>query len=266
MEDALVARGWEVALETGAQARPALRQLLRDPDAGLLVVCVPDPVDDGFAAKLRARVDPEGRGDLHIVSLETPRSVIEAVEGLADQPRKRRIARARPRRTYLAHPTLVEQQVGPSRARLVMIGAAATLALALLGVDMRATEASRHATGERPQITPPITRSSSPLVDDAVLSATMPMTSPLGESVTHTPSRAAPSQGLPKVAVSTPPEVDLDVAQDEGIDLDALGPVPLEDDDSTAAPVVTPNRAIGHVPGVRRPYALDPFAGPAALD
>jgi hypothetical protein len=253
VEDALVARGWEVALETGTQARPALRRLLREKNPGLLVVCIPDRVDESLAAKMRARLDPEGRGDLHIVSIETPRSVIEAVERLAGQPRAPRASRPRRPRSVLAHPTLVEQQIGPNRLSWMAIGAAAVLVLAAIGLETRARdERSMTSQVERsPAISP---GTSSLLVDETVLSAVAPIglsddepTSPVKIEVRSQPS-------TPVRLVTAAPELEPELAEDGDVDFERLGPAPLEEVEHMPSP-----RAIASVPGIRRSYTVDPF-------
>jgi hypothetical protein len=261
VEDALVARGWEVALETGTQARPTLRRLLREKNPGLLVVCIPERVDESLAAKMRARLDPEGRGDLHIVSIETPRSVIEAVERLGGQPRAPRASRPRRPRSVLAHPTLVEQQVGPNRLGWMAIGAAAVLVLAAIGLETRARdERSMTSQVERsPAISP---GTSSLLVDETVLSAVAPIglsddepTSPVKIEVRSQPVR---------LVTAPAPELEPELAEDGDVDFERLGPAPLEEVEHVPSP-----RAIASVPGIRRSYTVDPFdpmAGSSAFD
>ena len=256
VEDALVARGWEVALETGTAARPALAQLLQEPDAGLLVLCVPERVDASLAARMRARLDPEGRGDLHVVSIETPRSVIEAVEELGGTSRVRRVRRARRPRSVLAHPTLVEQQVGPGRMGWAAIGAAAALVVVALGLDLRTRNARSElpTTSEQPQA---VVRETSTLVDDTVLSATVPSAFEDEED-----ERSRFEVRVSRPVFDPPPEQEAELADDDVVDYAMLEPAPLEDDElATSRP-----RAVGSVPGIRRTYTLDPFAGPLAVD
>jgi hypothetical protein len=259
VEDALVARGWEVALETGTAARPALTRLLRVRNAGLLVICVPHPVDAETAARLRGRADPHGRGDLHVVSIETPRHVIEAVERLGVGPTKRTPRRPRPQRTILAHPTLVEQQVGPSRSGSLAIAAAAALLLGALALDMRTNEGPRER-GEL--VRSAAIQTSSSLVDTAVLSAVSPIVT---DDSDDAPAAAVPIERRRvhiRPAATKPEPIDREV--DELFDLERLEPAPLEEDDlAVLSPVVG---APVQVPGLRRSYTLDPFAqDPLAL-
>jgi hypothetical protein len=257
VEDALVARGWEVALETGAAARPALTRLLRVRNAGLLVICVPHPVDAETAARLRGRADPHGRGDVHVVSIETPRHVIEAVERLGGGPTRRTPRRPRPQRTILAHPTLVEQQVGPSRSGSLAITAAAALLLGALALDMRTNEEPRDR-GEL--VRSAAIQPSSPLVDTAVLSAVSPIVT---DDSDDAPAVAIERRRVHVRPVATKP-APIDHEGDELFDLERLEPAPLEEDDlAVLSPVVG---APVQVPGLRRSYTLDPFAeDPRAL-
>jgi hypothetical protein len=254
VEDALVARGWTVALETGSTVRPELSRLLRTPNAGLLVLCVPQRLDAGTAARIRARVDPEGRADLLVASIETPRSVIEAVERAAGSGR-RIVRRARRPHSVLAHPTLVEQQVGPSRAGWFAIGAAAVLVLGALGLDTR-RPAQPDARASLVQPNAPDSRS--PLLDDTVFSAAS--AAPLDPEpeprstlpALHRRVRVKPAMAKP---AANAPEIDAPLHI-------VLEPAPLEE--ALERSSASPHRS--GVPGIRKPYALDPFADSAHAD
>lgn len=173
VEDALIARGWRVRLEFGAQARRVLLRTRRDGPRELRVLCVSEPLDAEVEAQLRLGVDPDGRGDFQIVQFHTPRAVIEAVERLGGaQPRRRRLAPRRGR-TYLQHATLVEQQVHDDRTRRFGIATALAVAIAaVVAIDPRPDQAeavvpvARHIDDARDAGT------ETPRFDDPVLAST----------------------------------------------------------------------------------------------
>ncbi|HWB73633.1 MAG TPA: hypothetical protein VG755_01735, partial [Nannocystaceae bacterium] len=107
--DALHARGCEVSLFTGPDARANLRTPA-PPDV-LRVVWAPEVPDRKIRDRLRAGLDPEGQGDVLVLGATTPRGVIDAVDAFGAPPRRRRRRSALARRTYLAHPTLMERSL-----------------------------------------------------------------------------------------------------------------------------------------------------------
>jgi hypothetical protein len=129
--DALVARGYDAELQTGADARSALR---RDDDPGRLrVLWLPDHGSRSTKDKLRRALDPQGAGDVLVLASPTPRGVIEAIEAFAagkDRPR----ARSGPRRTYLEHPTRCEQTVDVRKFASATLAAAGATAAVLLAI------------------------------------------------------------------------------------------------------------------------------------
>lgn len=127
--DALLTRGYDVALLTGAEARAGL-QLPANADV-LRVVWTPDGTDRGTRSRLREALDPDAAGDVLVLPAPTPRGVIEAIEAFG-APRRRRSRMAPRRKTYLAQPTLMERRIEPKRWAASMLGAAA-IALVLVG-------------------------------------------------------------------------------------------------------------------------------------
>jgi hypothetical protein len=128
--DALHARGYEVSLFTGPEARshlriPASAEVLR-------VVWAPEVPDRATRDRLRAGLDPEALGDVMVLGATTPRGVIEAVDAFGAPPRRRRLRAHHPRRTYLAHPTLIERRVDTHGYGGGLLAAGA-IAIALLG-------------------------------------------------------------------------------------------------------------------------------------
>ncbi len=104
--DALGVRGWKVSLQTGDAAREALKRF-RDPNAGLRVLCLSEPLDHPSREALRRALDPLHRGDLLIVDFFTPRSVVEHILKFSGyRVGARRPTRGRrTTRSYLAAPT-----------------------------------------------------------------------------------------------------------------------------------------------------------------
>lgn len=127
--DALLTRGYDVALLTGAEARAGL-QLPASADV-LRVVWTPDGTDRGTRSRLREALDPDAAGDVLVLPAPTPRGVIEAIEAFG-APRRRRSRMAPRRKTYLAQPTLMERRIEPKRWAASLLGAAA-IAIALVG-------------------------------------------------------------------------------------------------------------------------------------
>ncbi|MCA9709391.1 MAG: hypothetical protein KDK70_26355, partial [Myxococcales bacterium] len=82
LEDALLARGWSVTLEFGAEARPWVQKApLGTPS--LRVLCVPGKVDRLLAQKLRAAFDPDPDADLHILGVDDSPGLVQEIERLA---------------------------------------------------------------------------------------------------------------------------------------------------------------------------------------
>lgn len=266
VEDALVTRGWTVGLQTGPSARLALRRLLQTPDAGMLVLCVPEAIDRGVEAKLRAGLDPEDRGELHIIPFDTPRGVIEAVERLAGIPTRHR-PRHRPRRAVLAEPTLVEQAVVPDRWRgYGMLGAAAVLAVAALGVSGRPSPppAAKAGVGEPRSAVEPSVAASSPLLEDVLFSNAVRRAVPVHDTWDRSEVRPRPSR---RSRSDTRSERRRFQAPDETpADVEHLPPAPLEDspglpDDDTVPTIEgTATPSVRMVPGVPVSQTIGPFA------
>jgi hypothetical protein len=174
VEDALIARGWRVRLEFGAQARRVLLRPVRSEGRDLRVLCTSEPLDADVEAQLRLGVDPDGRGDFQIVLFDTPRAVIEAVERMGGATTRRRRLAPRRGRTYLQHATLVEQEVHDDRHRRWGIATAVAVAIAAVaGIEARPRLADpvdapivRRAEQDTESAT-----SGSPPIDDPVLAA-----------------------------------------------------------------------------------------------
>jgi hypothetical protein len=185
--DALVARGYDAELQTGSDARSALR---RDDDPGRLrVLWLPDHGDRPTKDKLRRALDPQGAGDVLVLASPTPRGVIEAIEAFASGKERPR-ARSGPRRTYLEHPTRCEATVDVRGFMGATLGAAAATAAVLLAVrfgsemmmpsassqDVQAIPAAHPITPIAPR---PLRR---PVMDPTVLGATvLPLEDPIDE-------------------------------------------------------------------------------------
>lgn len=178
--DSLAARGWRVRLESGSSAKAALRRSLRTHSGGLRVVCVAEPLDRDVERKTMRALDREGRGDLIIVPLETPRTVVQAIEKHAGTFVPSRRASNRATRAYLARPTLVESQLDVGQWwRYGLAGvatAAAVFAIVAAGVSAESGARAARAETPRPQPTA-IQRSAEPsrLVDDMVYAARAPV-------------------------------------------------------------------------------------------
>jgi hypothetical protein len=141
--DALVARGYDVVLQTGSDARSALRRDEDDPGR-LRVLWIPDYGDRPTKDRLRRALDPQGAGDVLVLASPTPRGVIETIEAFA-AGRERPRVRSGPRRTYLDHPTRMEASLDMSGflgAAVASAGATAALFLAIrIGGEMLAPTA-----------------------------------------------------------------------------------------------------------------------------
>jgi hypothetical protein len=130
--DALIARGYDAELQTGADAKSALRRDVDDPGR-LRVLWLPDHGAKKTKDALRRALDPQGAGDVLVLASPTPRGVIEAIEAFAAGKERPR-ARSGPRRTYLDHPTRCESTVDVRGFMGATIAAAAATAAVLLAI------------------------------------------------------------------------------------------------------------------------------------
>lgn len=105
--DALHARGYEVTLATGNDARGLLQQ---PASADMLrVVWAPEGTDRDARSRLRDALDPDAAGDVMVLAAATPRGVIDAIDAFGTPRKRRRVAG--PRREFLVQPTLVERKL-----------------------------------------------------------------------------------------------------------------------------------------------------------
>lgn len=217
--DALAVRQFRVGLQTGDAARAALRGF-RDPDVGLRVLCVAEPVDEATRTALCRALDPYDRKDLLVIQMTTPLEVVHAIEtALGVKPRRKRRVCNRFTRSYLSHQTLVERPVEVRRWSVYGIAGAmvslATAAILHLSLGPRpADDASQPASA--PAATEHIAQTPSRLVDDTVLSATQrpepepdPAVSALERGVAPGPAPAqvvaVASDLAPLEAIEAPP-------------------------------------------------------------
>lgn len=180
MLDALGVRGWKVSLQTGDAAREALKRF-RDPNVGLRVLCLSEPLDHKSREALRRALDPLNRGDLLIVDFFTPRSVVEHVLKFSGYRvgARRPSTQRRTTRSYLCQPTLMENAVdvgywsrygvGAAAAGVAILGGMSTFLAVGPGSDFRTTADATVASA------PAEPRQTSPLVDRSTLSATLPV-------------------------------------------------------------------------------------------
>lgn len=220
--DALVARGYDVALQTGSDARSALRRDEDDPGR-LRVLWIPDYGDRPTKDRLRRALDPQGAGDVLVLASPTPRGVIEAIEAFA-AGRERPRARSGPRRTYLGHPTRMEETLDVGSflgAAVASAGVTAALFLAIrIGGEMLAPTAQTSAASpsvparveEQARPRPPRRRA----VDPTVLGSVVP-TPPLETDVDDvedveamSPPPAEPKRGRTSARKDTPDEAPLE--------------------------------------------------------
>ena len=171
MVDGLTVRGYEVQLETGPDARKALRRSLQSTRSALRVVCVSEALHPDTATKVLRSLDPAGRGDLLIVPLRTPRQVIERVERAFGQGQRKPLRRTT--RAFLAHPTLVESTLDRRRMSTYGVAAVASTALFVGGLHLALAldDAGRTPTMATETVAPLETPvEPSRLVDEVVLS------------------------------------------------------------------------------------------------
>ncbi len=169
-----------MSLRTGDAAREALKRF-RDPDAGLRVLFLSEPLDPPSREALRRALDPLQRGDLLIVDFFTPRSVVENIlkfSGYRVGPRRPSRGR-RTTRSYLAQPTLVENAVDVGYWSRYGVGAAAA-GVAILGgmstfVAVGGVSSIAPAASETVVAAPAQPQAASRLVDHTALSATRPV-------------------------------------------------------------------------------------------
>ncbi len=164
--DALHARGCEVSLFTGPDARMHLRTTA--PADVLRVVWAPEVPDRTTRDRLRAGLDPESQGDVLVLGATTPRGVIEAVDAFGAPPRRRRRRSHQPRRTYLAHPTLVERSLDArGYGSGVIAGVAIAIALVaglLLGARHSGVEVPTIARAAVERSAPPVRMRAEPVL------------------------------------------------------------------------------------------------------
>jgi hypothetical protein len=217
--DALSVRGWSVSLRTGDAAREALKQF-RDPNVGLRVLCLPEPLDRASTQALRKALDPMQRGDLLIVDFFTPRSVVENIlrfSGYRVGARRH----ARPRRTtrsYLAQPTMVERTVDVGYWSRYGLGAAAAgvafvggmSAFWALDTQVDTSPSLPETVAEAPVEAPVRSR----LVDETIHAASVPTTidvepierpTPVVRPVAALPPEEEPEAALEEIVLPTPP-------------------------------------------------------------
>lgn len=270
VEDALIARGWRVRLEFGAQARRVLLRPGRPDARELKVLCTAEPLEADVAAQLRLGVDPEGRGDFQIVLFDTPRAVIEAVErmGGAASSRRRRLAPRRGR-TYLQQPTLVEQQVHQDRNRRWGIATAVAVAIAAVA----GIEAGPRSPG--PVDAPIVQRANDPGSEERPRSPTLDEPVLAAVRAEPTTDDGDPALDEPLIVIEDEPQDDRTPAsarEDRGAPLEVAPLEPALATTPTGAAVdvrgaTVPSVATAAAPAdlerLRATYTIDPFASVA---
>lgn len=255
--DALGVRGWKVSLQTGDAAREALKRF-RDPNAGLRVLCLSEPLDHASKEALRRALDPLQRGDLLIVDFFTPRSVVEHILKFSGY----RVGARRPSRTrrttrsYLAQPTLVENAVDVGYWSRYGVGAAAAGVAILGGMSTflavgAGTSLATHADSTVASA-PAEPQASSPLVDHSALSAAVPVLDAPPPPRVRRAAVPAPQAAIPEEPPAVLEEVPLPEVPVEGL-------VAVER--TRPAPLVLGR---GGAPALLRPpslHTVDPFDG-----
>jgi hypothetical protein len=169
--DSLNARGFNVRLVSGPQARSSLRQSVRGPSFGLRVVCVPRPLHANELVQMRKVLDPYLRGDLLITPLLTPHEVIDQIVRFGQPPRSIQPTR-RHTKSYFVNPTLVERPVEPRRWMGYGLAGTAATAAALGALYVGANPAHLQvARREAPPVQNAPVAAPSRLVDETVHSA-----------------------------------------------------------------------------------------------
>jgi len=187
VEEALKARGWNVRVEYGEDARPWVQRApVERPSVRIL--CVPGTVDRSFADKLRTAFAPEPDADLHILGVDDSRGLVQEIERLAGvrTPRRRPLSATAP----LAHPLLVEEHAHTERRW--RIGATAALAAFVFTLGGSAV---LDRAGQIPQVSSALpsasfsavfsTKTQEPVasesIDDSVLAAVAPSAYPVDD-------------------------------------------------------------------------------------
>lgn len=164
-------------MHSGDAAREALKTF-RDPDAGVRVLCLPEPVDPATRIALKRALDPMGRNDLLMIKYTTPRAMVEEILKFAGHrvgPRRLSGSR-RTTRSFLAQPTMVEATVDVGYwSRYTAVAAAAGVAC-MTGMSVFWAMKSGPVDSSKPSTAPAaiaeqMSAPRSPLVDDAALSA-----------------------------------------------------------------------------------------------
>jgi hypothetical protein len=212
--DALIARGYDAELQTGSDARSALRRDNDDPGR-LRVLWLPDHGDRPTKDKLRRALDPDGAGDVLVLASPTPRGVIEAIEAFASGKERPR-ARSGPRRTYLNHPTRCETKIDVRGFTGATLGAAAATAVVLLAVRFGSDMMSPSTSSQQVQSIPaaraaepiaprPVRR---PMMDPTVLGASvLPLEEPTDDVEDPRPTRVR-VRATPRVRAVAEPTLD----------------------------------------------------------
>ena len=257
--DALSVRGWSVQLQTGDAAREALKRF-RDPNTGIRVLCLPEPLDPSSQQALRKALDPLGRGDLLIVDFFTPRSVVENILKFggyrvgARRPRSQR----RTTRSYLAQPTLIEHAVDVGYWSRYGMGAAAAGVAILGGMStFWAIRPDVSPTPKAPVAAASETVEASPLVDRSALSNTVPVQDLEPPPMPRPRKAVAPEQipEEPEEPLATLEEVELPEVPIEGL-------VAVER--RREAPVSISRGGAPGLPRAPRLGTVDPFGTDAA--
>lgn len=220
--DALGVRGWKVSLQTGDAAREALKRF-RDPNAGLRVLCLSEPLDHASKEALRRALDPLQRGDLLIVDFFTPRSVVEHILKFSGY----RVGARRPTRTrrttrsYLAQPTLVENAVDVGYWSRYGVGAAAAGVAILGGMSTFLAVEASSSLAAHPDTTvvsaPAQPHESSALVDRSTLSAAVPVLEAPLPRQSRRVAEPQPSVEIPEEPTAVLEEVPLPEVPVEGL-------------------------------------------------
>jgi hypothetical protein len=250
--DALHARGYEVSLLTGPEARiglqqPASAEILR-------VIWAPEGTDKQSRSRLRDALDPDSAGDVMVLASSTPRGVIDAIDAFGTPPRRSRIKGPLGRRTFLANPTLMELDRG-AKGWLPGVAAASVVAVFVIG--------GLSFLGGRP----PRERASAPTV-----TASESMSSPKRDEAVLASGRAAVDLDLEEdeeepIILDDAPVRASGKRAAEAVIVEELEAAPIE---RTAPPTITtpvPTSVGGGMPmgGMptaapsRRPFAIDPF-------
>jgi hypothetical protein len=144
--DALHARGYEVSLLTGPEARiglqqPASAEILR-------VIWAPEGTDRQTRSRLKDALDPDSAGDVMILASATPRGVIDAIDAFGTPPRRSRIKGGLAKRTFLAQPTLMELDRGAKRWLPAAAAAAVVAVFVGGGLSMQYGGSTRTAAAK----------------------------------------------------------------------------------------------------------------------